>query len=56
MSGVTSAVLPGHISEHTGRPSQSITTARTIAEGPAGAVLPERLPAGALEVQAGGGG
>ena len=27
---VTSAVLPGHISEHTGRPSPSITTARII--------------------------
>jgi len=27
---VTSAVLPGHISEHTGRPSPSISTARII--------------------------
>jgi hypothetical protein len=26
----TSAVLPGHISEHTGRPSPSISTARII--------------------------
>ena len=27
---VTSAVLPGHISEHTGRPSPSIRMARII--------------------------
>jgi hypothetical protein len=27
---VTSAVLPGHISEHAGRPSPSISTARII--------------------------
>jgi len=30
ISVVTSAVLPGHISEHTGRPSPSIKTARII--------------------------
>ena len=30
ISVVTSAVLPGHISEHTGRPSPSIRTARII--------------------------
>ena len=36
MSVVTSAVLPGHVSEHTGRPSPSITTARIICRGPAG--------------------
>jgi hypothetical protein len=30
MRVLTSAVLPGHISEHTGRPSPSINTARII--------------------------
>ena len=51
---MTSAVLPGHISEHTGRPSPSITRqdhvpkVRPMIILPV-AVLPERLPAGALE-------
>src|SRR5437870_8048711 len=58
-SVVTSAVLPGHISEHTGRPSPSITTARIICRRSgrwslAVAVTPQRLPAGTLEIQAGG--
>jgi hypothetical protein len=53
---VTSAVLPGHISEHTGRPSPSSSTARIIcrrfrAVVLAVAVLAQRWAAGALEVE-----
>src|SRR6516225_5039197 len=56
---VTSAVSPGHISEHTGRPSPSITTAEDhlLEVGAvilAIAVSAQGLAAGALEVQAGG--
>ncbi len=59
ISVVTSATLPGHISEHTGRPSPSIRTARIIwrqvrAMVLAVAVAAEGLPAGAFEVETGG--
>ena len=59
ISVVTSAVLPGHISEQTGRPSPSmqhgedhLTQVRAMIL--AVAVLAERLAAGAFEVEAGG--
>ena len=58
-NAVLSAVLPGHISEHTGRPSPSISTREDHLPpiGPmilAVAVLPDRLVAAAFKVQARG--
>src|SRR5271165_2872583 len=55
---VTSAVLPGHISVHTGRPSPSSSTARIIwlRSGRWSLEKPRRpsvWPAGALEIEAG---